>query len=88
MSMKEYLVWQREHPGLKLPFHEADLNKLLELFNQIPPRGPLGSFACKEWERTTQKFEREARSQGIDPFEAYKLCREKKENAVTSQNTC
>jgi len=54
-----------------------DLDKLFELYRQIPPRAPRGTPQCKEWERTTRIFERQARRQGIAPVEAYKLCRDK-----------
>jgi len=64
-----------------------DIDKLLGLYARIPPRGPRGSPECKIHGYTTREFEREARHQGLDPVEAYKLCREKSGNAVTLQST-
>ena len=60
---------------------------LLQLCSEIPPRGPRGSPQCKMWEQTTRRFERFARKIGLDPFEAYKLCREKSASAAISQST-
>jgi hypothetical protein len=50
------------------------MEELGRLYQLIPPRGLLGTPRCKEWERTTNRFERYARRNRIDPVEAYKLC--------------
>ncbi len=55
-----------------------NIDKLLELYKQIPPRQPRGS--ASNWSRggKTTMFTNEARRLGLSNSEAFKLCREKK----------
>jgi hypothetical protein len=64
-----------------------DIESLWTLYGCIPPRGPRGSPKCLEWERATSKFEREAKRQGLEIVEAYKICRDKSVSEGTSLST-
>ncbi len=57
---------------------ELDEWTLRQLYSEIPPRGPRGTPECKAWEAATRRLKREAKRRGIDEFEAYKLCQEKR----------
>lgn len=78
MGMKEYTRWYIEHSEHVTPKPRTGIDKLLRLYTRIPPRGPRGSPEAKSWGYTTREFEKEARRQGIEPVEAYRLCRGKK----------
>ncbi|GAI88283.1 unnamed protein product [marine sediment metagenome] len=64
-----------------------DIEELLRRYEAIPPRGPRGTLS--NWSRGGKitMFNNEARRLGLSIPEAYKLCREKKENAGTSPST-
>ncbi|GAJ24747.1 unnamed protein product, partial [marine sediment metagenome] len=51
-----------------------NIDKLLELYKQIPPRGPRGMPS--NWSRggKTTMFTNEARRLGLSNSEAFKLC--------------
>lgn len=64
-----------------------NIDKLLQLYDAIPPRQPRGTLS--NWSRGGKitMFTNEARRLGLPTQEAYKLCRDKKENAGTSPST-
>ena len=63
-----------------------DLDRLKMLHSLIPPREPRGSPQNKRRIPATARFQAYAKSQGLTYWEALKLCRDKRESAVTSQS--
>ena len=64
-----------------------DTTKLFQLFIDRPLRGYEDTWQCRAWERSIKRFQAEANRLGLTEWEAEKLCRDKRESAVTSPST-
>ena len=64
-----------------------DLDRLMELYKQIPPRQPRGSPSNLDRISAKAKFGHEAIRQGLTISEAFILCHEKSVRDATSPST-